>query len=125
MPGRSRLVAGLLDALALLAFAAAGRRSHDEGGGAAQVVETAAPFLLGAALAWLATGAFRRPLAVGSGVRIWALGTPLGLALRSLVFDRGIAPSFVVVALVATGALLVGWRALAALVARRRAPRTS
>lgn len=118
---RQALVAATLDAASLIAFAAAGRRSHEEGGGVMPVLETAAPFLLGAAVAWLVTRAYRHPLTVAAGLRIWALGTPLGLVLRNLAFDRGTAASFVVVALVVSGALLVGWRAVAALGTRRRA----
>lgn len=118
---RHVVLAALADAAALLLFAAAGRRSHDEGDGLLDVVETAAPFLLGVAVAWLLTRAARRPLDVRAGVLVWAIGVPLGLVLRRLVFDRGIAFSFVLVALAVTGVLLVGWRLAARLALRRRA----
>ena len=55
---------------------------------------------------------------------IWIVTVVVGLALRSLVFDRGIAPTFIVVALLTLGVLLVGWRAPGrAPAAAPRAPR--
>jgi hypothetical protein len=41
---------------------------------------------------------------------VWAAGITLGMVLRGTVFDRGLAPAFVVVAFVTTGALILGWR---------------
>jgi hypothetical protein len=44
----------------------------------------------------------------------------MGMLLRRTVFDRGTAASFVIVATLVTGALLLGWRAAQLVVARRR-----
>jgi len=44
----------------------------------------------------------------------------LGMALRGLVFDRGTAPSFVVVAAIVLGVLLIGWRLAARVAGQRR-----
>jgi hypothetical protein len=38
----------------------------------------------------------------------------LGLVLRNLVFDRGTALPFIIVATLVTGVFLVGWRMVAA-----------
>jgi hypothetical protein len=119
---RSSVVAALaVDALLLLAFAALGRRSHDEASGVLETLRVAAPFLAGWLLAAAVTGLVRRPLGPGTAVRAWAVGLPGGLLLRG-VTGGGLAPAFVVVALVVNLATLVGWRVLHGL-ARRRANR--
>ena len=109
-----------IDAVLILGFAALGRRSHDEGSGAAGVVEVAAPFLIALVVGWLVARAWRAPLAPQTGAIVWIVTVAGGLALRSLVFDRGIAPAFIVVALLTLAVLLVGWRVLAARLLPRR-----
>lgn len=99
-----------IDLLLLVAFAALGRSSHDEGATLGGTIETAAPFLIGYSAAVPATGLHRDPLSIRRAAAAWALGMTLGMALRRLVFDRGIALSFIVVALVTTAVLLLGWR---------------
>lgn len=99
-----------IDLLLLVGFAALGRSSHDEGAPIAGTLETAAPFLIGYSAGAVASGLHREPLSVRRAATAWAVGMVLGLALRRLVFDRGIAPSFIVVAMVTTGVLLLGWR---------------
>ncbi len=49
--------------------------------------------------------------AAATAVKCWALGTPLGLVLRGA--SKGYVPPtpFIIVSLVATAVLLVGWRA--------------
>jgi peptidoglycan/LPS O-acetylase OafA/YrhL len=111
---RTALAAGA-DLALLLVFAAVGRRSHD--GDASPALDTltiAAPFLIGYALAALALRLDRDPVGVRRGATVWAVGLVLGMVLRGTVFDRGLAPAFLVVAVLTTGALLVGWRAVAA-----------
>jgi peptidoglycan/LPS O-acetylase OafA/YrhL len=107
------LIAVLADAAAIVIFAALGRGSHEEGVTAGGVLVTAAPFLIGAAAGWLAARGWRRPSAPTTGVVVWAAAVGVGMVLRGLVFDRGVAPSFVVVAAVALGLLIVGWRLVA------------
>lgn len=94
----------------MLLFAALGRASHDEGSALAGVLEVAAPFLIGAAAGWAAARAWRRPAAVHVGLVVWGATIVVGMALRGLAFDRGTAPSFVVVAAIALGVLMLGWR---------------
>lgn len=109
-----------IDALLIVGFAALGRRSHEEGSSLAGILEVAAPFLIAMAVGWLVARAWRTPLAPATGVVIWLVTIVVGMALRSLVFDRGIAPAFIIVALLTLALLLVGWRLLATWLAGRR-----
>ena len=45
---------------------------------------------------------------------IWPITVALGMVLRNLVFDRGTALPFIIVATVVTGVFLIGWRMVAA-----------
>ena len=113
--------AAAFDAIAVLAFVVAGRRSHDEGGNAlVETTEVAAPFLIALAVGWLATRAWKRPEAMATGAGIWAITVVLGMLLRRVVFDRGTAASFVIVATLVTAVLLLGWRAVVTATTRRR-----
>lgn len=116
----------VLDAAAILVFAAVGRRSHAESDALSGVLVTAWPFLAGLLAAWAGYLAAHRspPLAVRSGVAVWLPVVAVGMLLRQLT-GKGTAPSFVVVATVVLGAFLLGWRLAAAARARasrRRAP---
>ncbi|MEW6583397.1 MAG: DUF3054 domain-containing protein, partial [Actinomycetota bacterium] len=71
-------VAAVVDALLILLFAAMGRRAHDEGAGVASVLSTAAPFLIGYAVAAAALRLHRAPLDLARGALAWAAGIPLG-----------------------------------------------
>ena len=59
MQNRLPIAAGL-DAFVVVAFVAIGRRNHDENPGIAGLVDTAAPFVLGLALAWTVARAWNR-----------------------------------------------------------------
>lgn len=111
----------VVDAVLIIGFAALGRRSHEEGSGLAGILEVAAPFLIALAVGWLVSRAWRDAGSLRTGVIIWGTVVVGGLAMRSWVFDRGIAPAFIVVAAVTLGLLLVGWRALLHLGPVRRA----
>jgi uncharacterized membrane protein (GlpM family) len=111
-----------LDVFFIVLFAAAGRRSHNEGGAFTSVMNTAAPFLIGLAAAWLLVRVWRRPTAVLVGVAIWPITVIGGMILRRGLWDRGTATSFVVVATLFIGACLVGWRLILSAIARRRRP---
>lgn len=108
------------DALLVLLFAGLGRSEHARAATLAGLFETAWPFLAGLAIAWVAALAWKRPLAVvRSGLPLW-IGTVLvGMLLRALT-GAGTALPFVIVAAVTLGAFLLGWRALAALIAKLR-----
>ena len=111
-------MAVITDAVLIVVFAAVGRRTHDEGSAIGQTLVIAAPFLIGYALAAAALRLDRDPLSTRRAIPVWLAGIAVGLALRGTVFDRGLAPAFVVVAFLTTGLLLLGWRSV---VARRRA----
>lgn len=102
----------VVDVALIVVFAALGRRTHDEGSAIGGTLAVAAPFVIGYLIAATALRLDRRPLGIGRGAAVWALGVALGLLLRGTVFDRGLAPAFVVVAIATLGVLLVGWRIL-------------
>lgn len=120
---RAAALALIADAACVLAFAAVGRRSHEEGLTLTGVFETAWPFLSGTALGWLVIRGWRRPTAlVPTGVAVWVATVVVGMALRKAT-SQGTAVSFVVVASLVTAILLLGWRGGAAILARRRGVR--
>ena len=114
-----------IDVAAVLIFATAGRRSHDDGTGLAQLASVSAPFLIGVAVAWAAVPPVRRdPLAWRSGIVVWVGTVALGLALRRFAWDRSTALSFAIVTTIVLGALIVGWRGLWAIGEPRRTVRS-
>ena len=120
---RPVVAAALADVVCVVAFCTIGRRSHAEGLTVAGIAGTAWPFLTGTAVGWLISRGWRRPVALApTGVVVWVCTVVVGMLLREAGAagpQRGIAPSFVVVASLVTAALLLGWRAVARLSARR------
>lgn len=104
-------LAAVADAVCVLVFCAIGRRSHAEGVTVSGVAETAWPFLVGAAVGWLVSRGWRRPLAiVPTGLAVWVSTIAVGMLLRKASSDS-VAVTFVVVASAVTAVLLLGWRA--------------
>lgn len=114
--GKTALLAGG-DLVVFLVFASIGRLSHGEGLSIISAMETAFPFHAG----WFLTAPFldaygksARNGSIGSAIRVatkaWIVAVPLGIAVRSLL--KGYMPetSFIIVSMVATGVLMVGWR---------------
>jgi len=122
---RRVVLAALIDVVALLGFALAGRRSHGTDDAVSDVVTVAAPFLIGLVVAWMAARTWRHPTAWRPAVPVWMITLAVGFTLRALVWDRGLALGFVVVASGFTGATLVGWRLLARAVRPQWAPVSS
>lgn len=120
------LPAVVVDAVLVLIFAVIGRASHDES--PAGFLLTAWPFLValivGHALAALLPGRPRRPWSVLWGVVVWVVTVAGGMLLRLAAGDTA-QLAFVIVATLTLGVLLVGWRAVTALVRRGRASRTA
>ncbi len=110
-PSVRRYLPFAVDALAILAFATFGRRSHQEGVSVAGVLSVAWPFLAGWAVGATALGVWRHPGSPGLAARAFAVALPVAFALRA-VSGRGLAIAFVIVAVVTTGLLLVGRRLL-------------
>jgi peptidoglycan/LPS O-acetylase OafA/YrhL len=111
--------AALADAALILVFAAIGRDAHQRGDVFTGVLLTAWPFLAGAALAWLSARVRRRPLSIPAGLVVWLVAVAGGMILRAIT-GQSVVFAFVIVALVSLGVLLVGYRALLALVRRFR-----
>ena len=109
-----------LDVAAVVVFAATGRNTHEHGLTVGGVLITAAPFLAGTLIGWLALRSWRQPASLWpTGVVVWLATVVLGLALRGLA-GGGLAVSFQIVAFLVLGALLVGWRAIAAVFMKLR-----
>lgn len=113
--------AAAIDLVAVIAFAATGRASHDEAAFGVGLLTTAWPFVAALAIGWILTRAWRAPHAIlRTGVPLWLITVVGGMLLR-LASDQGTALPFIIVATLTLGLLLVGWRAVATFVTRRRA----
>ncbi|MBB1049844.1 DUF3054 domain-containing protein [Dietzia sp. CW19] len=111
----------LLDVVLVGVFATFGRGAHSEGLGIGQVWGTAWPFLVGLVVGWVVVLATRRdPGTIRSGVLVWVATLVGGMLIRGIGDGRVPHWSFMVVAAIATGVFLLGWRALRAAVSRRR-----
>lgn len=116
------LPAVVVDVVLVLVFAVIGRASHDEN--PAGFLLTAWPFLAalvaGHLVAALLPGRPRQPWSLLWGAVVWVVTVVGGLLLRVASGDTAQVP-FIIVATLTLGVLLVGWRALTALLRRRRA----
>lgn len=114
----SPVLAAVLDLVSVVVFAAIGRAAHGEAWTGA--LATAWPFLFGCGLGWAIWWAMRRtePVTLPAGVVVWLSTVAGGMVIRAL-FGQGTHWSFVLVSLVATAILMLGWRAVAALRARK------
>lgn len=109
----------LTDLVCVVVFCTIGRRSHAEGLTLTGIAETAWPFLTGTVAGWLAAGAWRRPVNLyPTGLIIWVFTIVIGMLLRKAT-NAGTAGSFIVVASITTAVLLLGWRAIVKVLARR------
>ncbi|MCJ1707927.1 DUF3054 domain-containing protein [Microbacterium sp. VKM Ac-2923] len=122
MSRRSPALALLTDVVMVVVFAAIGRATHDGdvlGPFGAGLATTAWPFVAALLAGWLVARAWRRPTSVvRSGLPVWVVTVVLGMLLRTLS-GQGVAVAFVIVATVTLALLLLGWRGVARLVARR------
>ncbi len=109
-----------LDVLSVMVFVVIGRRNHDEGSAIGGVLETAAPFLIGVGVAWMLLRAWRWPIALLTGLLVWPITLIVGMVCRSVIWGRGTATSFVIVATIFLGLCFVGWRMAARALLRRR-----
>ena len=117
---RTSALSLLTDVVCVVVFCTIGRRSHDEGITVAGVAETAWPFLVGTGVGWLVSRGWQRPTSLApTGIAVWVCTVVIGMLLRKLT-SAGVAASFIVVASLVTGVLLLGWRA-ALMGVRRRA----
>ncbi|MDF2443349.1 MAG: hypothetical protein JWR01_1552 [Subtercola sp.] len=115
------VLALVFDVVLVLAFVIIGRGNHAEAFSVPGILTTWWPFLLGLAVGWIATRAWRYPFAlVLPGIPIWLFTVAVGMLFR-LLSGQGVAVSFVIVAIIVLGVFLLGWRAIAGAILRRRA----
>ncbi len=120
------LVTAMIDATMIVLFATGGRESHSKELTVLGVLDTAWPFLAGAAVGWslmyvyahvrspdwFGAHTFRPERAVPFGVVVWVFAVAVGMALR-IVGDKGTAAPFIGVATLTLFVLLIGWRTVA------------
>lgn len=99
-----------LDAVAVVVFVVVGRRSHEEEGTLAGVIDTAGPFLMGLVVAWLVLARWRPPTDPLLGLATALITTGAGMVFRRTVYDEGTATSFVIVATAFLVVTMTGWR---------------
>lgn len=103
---RAVITTAIVDVLAVVVFVAIGRRNHDEGTAISGVLSVAAPFLIALIASWVGLRTWNEPYTRRSWAATWAITVFVGLLLRRLVFDRGIATAFIIVATITLGVLL-------------------
>lgn len=106
----------------VLFFVAVGRTAHDIDTGVPAFTRVALPFVIALLAAWVAGRAWVEPLSTRTGLVVWAVTVVVGMTLRRLVFEGGLALPFVIVTTLYLGAVLLGWRAIARWWAGRRRP---
>lgn len=123
-PSKPLLTAAIvLDVVLILVFAGIGRDAHHRDQGVLGIFVTAWPFLAGGAIGWLAGRVWRAPLRLWpSGVSVWLGALVGGMVLRALTGQVVVLP-FIIVATLFLALVLLGWRAVWLLVARRGSKR--
>lgn len=113
MNATSRALTLVADLACVLALALGGRNTHDADESVWIVLVIAWPFALAAGLAHAALTALGRPTrrAWPEGAVVVVVTYAAGMALRALS-GRGLAPGFLVVALLFLALSMLGWRAL-------------
>ena len=107
------------DLICVLVFAAVGRSSHREPSDLIGVASTAWPFLVGTMVGSVAARTWRNPTALRTGVVVWACTVVVGTGLR-MASGRGFSAPFVLIASLALGVLLLGWRGAFRLIRQAR-----
>ncbi len=112
---RSALRALAYDIVCVLVFVVIGTRNHKTDTGLSGVLFVAAPFLI----SLIGSRVFMRlqkrdVISVENGVTVVLFTTAIGLILRRVVFDRGTATAFVIVATVFLFSSMLGWRSVMA-----------
>ena len=118
---RAVITTAIVDVVAVVVFVAIGRRNHDEGAALSGVLGTAAPFLIALGSSWIGLRTWRDPFNRASFIATWVITVFVGLLLRRVVFDRGIATAFIIVATITLGVLLGLGRTLS----KKLSPKTS
>jgi hypothetical protein len=109
-----------IDLLAVIVFVLIGRASHGEG--VLGILVTLWPFAVGLLvghLLALVLGQRETRAVRWAGVIVWVSTVVVGMVLRA-VSGQGVQLSFVIVTVLVLAVLLLGWRLVAWLIARRR-----
>jgi hypothetical protein len=118
---RAVVTTAVVDVVAVVVFVAIGRRNHNEGTALSGIIGVAAPFLIALGISWIGLRTWREPFNRASLIATWVITVVIGLLLRRLVFDRGIATAFIIVATITLGLLL----GLGRLLSRKLSVKTS
>jgi hypothetical protein len=118
---RAVVTTAVVDVVAVVVFVAIGRRNHNEGTALSGIIGVAAPFLIALGISWIGLRTWREPFNRASLIATWVITVVIGLLLRRLVFDRGIATAFIIVATITLGVLL----SLGRLLSRKLSVKTS
>jgi peptidoglycan/LPS O-acetylase OafA/YrhL len=110
------------DALGVLVFVLIGRNNHAEETQISGTIRTAAPFLIGMIAGWLMSKAWRAPETWRTGLITWASTLVIGMVLRKIVWQNGIATAFVIVATVFLALTMFSWRIVLQSIHRRNNP---
>ena len=117
----SAIIAGVIDVVAVVVFVVIGQRNHDGSSHVYGIINLAAPFLIALLTSWVVLRTWRGPFNRASFVATWVITVAGGLFLRRVVFDRGIATAFIIVAVITLGLLL----GLGRLLSRKLSAKTS
>lgn len=107
------------DIIAVLVFAVLARMAHG-GLGLVAILDTFWPFAIGALGGWLLTRS-KDQFALGSGAIVWLCTAIVGLAIWGLRHQAFPHWSFILVATIMSGLLLMGWRLIARAVTKKSA----
>ena len=111
---RTALRAFAFDALCILLMVVIGTRNHKTDTGISGILFVAAPFWIAMSLTHLAPLLQRKNRKDPSPYMVWGYTVIMGMLLRNMVFNRGTAAAFVIVATVFLGITMFGWRAVVA-----------
>ena len=111
----------MIDVVAVVVFVVIGQRNHDGSSDVYGIINLAAPFLIALLTSWVVLRTWREPFNRASFVATWVITVAGGLFLRRVVFDRGIATAFIIVAVITLGLLL----GLGRLLSRKLSAKTS
>ena len=111
---RTALRALLFDALCVLLMVVIGTRNHKTDTGITGILFVAAPFWIALSLVHLAPLLQRKNRRDPNTYMVWGYTVVMGMVLRNMVFNRGTAAAFIIVATVFLGITMFSWRALLA-----------
>ena len=111
---RTALRAFAFDALCILLMVVIGTRNHKTDTGISGILFVAAPFWIAMSLTHLAPLLQRKNRQDPNPYMVWGYTVIMGMLLRNMVFNRGTAAAFVIVAPVFLGITMFGWRAVVA-----------